>query len=476
MMQAFVAYTMKKYEFIWFHKVICEYLDKLARGEIMKLMIFVPPQHGKSQLSSRHFPAFLLGRDPTTKIAVTSFSGRLAADFNRDIKNIIRGSEYAELFPETRLNVAGVQGATNEINRSEQFETVIHRGGVKAVGIKGDLTGSPVDVGIIDDPFKGRQEANSATTRNFVWNWYQDVFKARLHDGSKQLMLFTRWHEDDLAGRILNPKSEYYDEEEAKEWTVLALPAIKEATKPLPQAEDIDDPREIGQALWEGKHGAAKYKLMKRINPTGYNSLAQQRPTAQEGNKIKESWFRIEKESELPFDIRSVKADFYIDGAYTEQTKNDPTALGSSYFHKANKTLYIFNCVSIRKELYELLKFFKPYVLSNGYKATSIVNIELKASGYPLKSMLSKVEHGGFNCRGIPNKVVALGKMNRVENTSPFLVGGRVVLVWGSWIRDFIDECKSFPNGVHDDRLDLLCYMVHEHFIKNKDAGGASYV
>lgn len=351
------------------------------------------------------------------------------------------------------------------------FETVGHRGFLKAVGVGSGLTGTPLDIGIVDDPFKDRAEANSQTIRDKVWSWYQDVFCTRLHNNSKQLMLFTRWHEDDIAGRILNPKNPCYDAEEAAEWVVIALPALKESTPPIDCAIDVDDPREIDEALWENRHSAEKYKKRRRINPTGFQSLDQQRPSAAEGNKIKREWFRIMKENELPFNPQNIAADFWIDGAFTEKTQNDETALMSCYFNKSDNNLYIFNCHGVRKELYELLKYFKPYVRSNNYAPQSNVFIELKASGYPLKSMLSKIEYGGFNARGVNDKVVALGKYNRVENSEPFLASGKVVLVEGGWNSPFIDQCAEFPNGLHDDMVDDLTYAIHKYFIKKSESG-----
>jgi len=252
------------------------------------------------------------------------------------------------------------------------------------------------------------------------------------------------------------------------------LPALKEETPPIPDAIDVGDPREIDEALWEVRHSAKKYVKRRRINPTGFQSLDQQRPTAEGGNKIREEWFEFMHEAELPFNPSEVAADFFIDGAFTEKTENDETGLLSGYYHKGTDKLYVFNCSGVRKELYELLKYFKPYVKQNKYGVRSSVYIELKASGYPLKSMLSKPEFGGFNTRKVNPKVEALGKFNRVESVEPFLASGKVVLVKGGWNRLFVDQCKSFPNGTHDDMVDVLCYAIFKYFIK-KSEGGVSY-
>lgn len=470
----FVKFTKRDYDFQWYQLEICRYLDKLESGEIKKLMIFIPPQHGKSELSSRRLPSYILGRNPKAKIVVASYSASLSSSFNRDCQKIMEDKTYRILFPETKLNTTGSRDTSGELRNNNIFETVGYKGFLKTVGVRGSLTGATVDYGIVDDPFKDRAEANSKIIRDKVWEWYQDVFLTRLHNDSRQLLLFTRWHEDDIAGRILNPKSKYYNKEEAEEWTVIAIPGLKEETKPLKQAIEINDPRKIGDALWEKRHSKKRLNRIKKINPPGFNSLYQQRPTAQEGNKIKREWFIIRGKNELPFNINNISPDYFIDGAFTDKTQNDETAIGSFYFNKADGNLYVINAIGMRKELYELLKFIKPYVKKNYYKPTSSIFIELKASGHPIKSMLRKVEYGGFNARGINNKVVALGKYNRVENSEPFLASGRVILVKGEWNNTFIEQCVAFPNDAHDDLVDILTYAIHKYLIK-KSGGGVSY-
>lgn len=464
----FIKYTYKDYDAQWFHVKICEYLDKLHKGEIKKLMIFVPPQHGKSEISSRRFPAYVLGQNPDTKIGVCSYSATMAEGFNRAMQMIIDEPKYNALFPDTKLNASRVSNGTTTgyIRNTEMFEVVGHRGFVKTVGVGGSLTGTPLDLGIIDDPFKDRIEANSKTYRDRVWGWYQDVFCTRLHNDSKQLMLFTRWHEDDLAGRILDPKNPHYDAQEASEWTVIALPALKEELPPISCALDIGDPREIDEALWESKHSAEKYYKRRRINPTGFMSLDQQRPSAVGGNKLKEEFFTIMKEAELPFDLNSIKADFFVDGAYTEKVKNDPTGLMSCYFNKKDRKLYVLNAHGIRKELAGFLEYFKQYAGLNSWKPSSTVFIEPKASGKDMKSMLRKVEYGAFNVTEIPDDAVKLGKWNRAELAEPILLSSRIVLVEGGWNKAFLTELGEFPNGTHDDLVDVLTYAIWWYFIR----------
>lgn len=462
----FATYVDGEAETIWFHKLIYDYLDKWVEGDIKKLAIFLPPQHGKSRMSSVITPAKILGKYPKSKIVVASYSDQNASKFNRSCQDIIDSKEFKDLYPNVVLPAKGVD-TTNELRNNTFFETVGFKGYYKAVSVQGALTGFTIDYGIIDDPIKDRKQANSKTYRDNIWDWYNDVFKTRLHNNSSQLMLFTRWHEDDLAGRLFDPKNPNYNEDEAKEWTVIAIPALKEETKALKIAVDIPDPRKVGEALWEEKHSREKYERRKITNPQSFASLDQQRPSPAEGNKIKREWFNIISPNALPFNPLQVKKDFWIDGAFTDKMENDESAQMTCSFYKGD--LYIFECSGVRKELKEYLDFIVPYLKSAGYRPTSEVFIELKASGYGFYSMLRSQQYGKFNCRKINPKVVQYGKINRAENSQPTLASGKVFLVQGGWNEAFIDQCCNFPNDIHDDMLDLLCYAIHHYFIDEED-------
>ena len=454
----FITYTKLDYDIQWFHKLICDKLDALLDGSLgkNKLMIFVPPQHGKSEISSRRFPAYALGKDPSLKIAICSYSQDLASGFNRNIQQIIDDKAFQDLFPDTKLNSTNTSTDLSRgvLRNSSIFEIVKYGGFLKSVGVGGSLTGTPVDFGIIDDPFKDRAEARSKTIRDNVWAWYEDVFSTRLHNGSKQLLLFTRWHEDDLAGRIL--------EREAEQWEVVAIPAIKEQSKPLPQAIDINDPRAIDEALWEAKHSAERILKVREFSPLTFNSLYQQRPSAQEGNMMKRDWFQVLE----VYNPNNYKFDVYIDGAYTSNTNNDPTALMIIASNKLESI--IINSTTVHFELYQLLEFIPKYFEVHNISKKARVFVEPKASGKSIVSMLKKLS---FNAIEIPNKVVSLGKISRVEDCSPSLQAGKVSILKGNWNEKFLDEVVSFPNASHDDQVDNLCYAVFEQFISPPKIG-----
>ncbi len=170
----------------------------------------MPPQHGKSELCSRRLPAKLIGDNPNRRIAVISYNISFGKKFLREIKRIIQSEEYNSLY---KINLSN--GFDGYINTSEEFEIPHHEGSIIGTGIGGGLTGRPVDIGIIDDPYKDAQDAWSETIRKNVKDWYDTVFRTRLHNDSQQLITLTRWHPEDLAGWLL--------ENEPDEWEVVIV-------------------------------------------------------------------------------------------------------------------------------------------------------------------------------------------------------------------------------------------------------------
>lgn len=474
-MKSFAPAVFKGYTVEWFHEVMCDVLDKLSKREIRKLMVFVPPQHGKSTLSSELFPAKLLGNNPDEKIIIGCYNKTKATEFVAKAKRVVKSESYNEIFPDTR--VSGKDAADYfEVNEGEGF--------IKAAGMDSGVTGTSATTIIIDDPFKGRNEANSITMRNRVWNTYCDDFSTRISDDKGVvLMLFTRWHDDDIAGRIIDPNNPYYDPEEAKEWTVVVLQGLKEKTKPSIATLDIDDPRATGQALWEVKHGRKKLEKIKRTRPTSFYSLYQQVPTVPEGDMIKRKWFPILRPNELPFNMDSVTWDLWIDGAWTKKETdkrkkaNDPddTGVSYTYFDKKKKMLYLRKAYGVAKEIEKLLPYLDSHARANGITSRSKAHIEMKASGFAIKPLLFE---RGYNTVRINNKHVALGKFNRVEQSEPFLASNRVVLIkeeGETWIEPFLNQCAGFPNAPHDDLVDVLTYPIMKYFVSGKRTAKTTY-
>jgi hypothetical protein len=321
--QKFVTFTKSDYLVNWHHAILCEKLQLFAEGKIKKLMVFMPPQHGKSELTSRRLPAYLLGLRPTLKIIGCSYSADLSKAFNRDVQRIIDGDEYPLIFPDTTLNSSNVKTSAkgSYLRNADLFEIVNHRGFYKSVGVGGSLTGTPADIGIIDDPVKDKVEAESPTYRARVWDWYTNVFLTRMHNDSQQLITLTRWNKDDLAGRILARMNKKND------WVVLSLPAIKR-TPTIPE-----DMRLIGEALWPAKHSLERILEIEESAPMTFSALYQQDPETSSELKIYPKW-RTCKPKE--YDKIDLDVCYGIDFGFT-----NPSAVIELKVDEAGKKLYI---------------------------------------------------------------------------------------------------------------------------------------
>lgn len=261
----FVIATNESYIWNWHHILVASKLELFAQGKIKKLAIFLPPQHGKSELSSRRLPAYLLGKDPNKKVAIVGYEQTFTSGFNRDIQRIITSDEYKEIFPNTKISERNNRTIDTWLRNSDVFEIIGHKGSLRTVGVGGPLTGNKVDIMIIDDPVKNMVEAESSTIQLRNYDWYLSVAKSRLHANSQSLILQTRWNKEDLAGKI------FKDE---KDWQIVTIPAIKENNF------DVSDLREIGEVLWEKQRTKEETLSILHASPKIYYCQHQQQPQA----------------------------------------------------------------------------------------------------------------------------------------------------------------------------------------------------
>ena len=279
---SFTRHTLPSFAPAPFHLAYYEVLTRFALGEIKKLMITMPPQHGKSEGATRRLPAFVLGQDPDKRIAIVSYNAIKARKFNRELQRIMDDDRYYELFPQTLL--AGQasyqeQGrrSRNYAGNSDECEIVGYQGSFKTIGVGGSLTGEPVDMLIMDDLYKDAASAWSPVIRQNVADWYDTVASTRLHNDSQQLLVFTRWHMEDLAGRLLEQEGVYDPIENPQGWLLVSFPAIQNR----PPSEQ--DPRAEGEPLWPERHSLEKLLEIKGRSPTVFESLYQQNPQPSQG-------------------------------------------------------------------------------------------------------------------------------------------------------------------------------------------------
>lgn len=271
-----------RYQLEWFHAAIAGKLEagyhKLMSGQDVRMMIFMPPRHGKSDQATQKFPSWVLGKNPAIPIMVSSYSDELATDFGRLTRDVMQSPQYRIMYP-TRLRQDAK--ATGKWLTEEG-------GSYSAVGVGGALTGRGFKIGIVDDPFKNREEADSPTIRDSRYKWYQSTFSTREEGNSMIIFILTRWHDDDLAGRILK------DAEEAKkrgepyeEWDIIEYKAI---------ATEDEEYRKEGEALWPAKFSLDKLMAKKAVMGSyEFSALYQQTPVDEENRKFKQAWFRYRR-------------------------------------------------------------------------------------------------------------------------------------------------------------------------------------
>ncbi len=265
-----------------FHRTYYRLLEAFAEGRVRRLIVTMPPQHGKSMGATTLLPAYLLGLDPDLRVAIASYSASLASRFNRRVQRVLDSTEYGELFPETRLK----QGSrpTGYIRTADEAEVVGHQGSILSVGREGSLTGNRVDCFILDDLYKDAMEANSPLIRDNCWEWYTSVVKTRMHNLSRELIVFTRWHEEDLIGTLMRlepvvPFTSWAQLEALPKegWLHLNFEAIHRS-----EPSEVD-PRAVGEALWPERQSVELLEAKRRLDPLRFECMYQGHPSAAEG-------------------------------------------------------------------------------------------------------------------------------------------------------------------------------------------------
>jgi len=382
-------------------------------------MLLMPPRHGKSELASRRFPAFYLGRHPEKQIASVSASADLASDFGRDVRNLIQSPEYAALF-DTRL--------AEDSQARNKWHT--NRGGIYySLGVGGQFMGRGADVLLIDDPFANMAEAQSELTRKNVWEWYTGTAYNRLQPGGAIVVINHRMHEDDLSGRLLAQQAAGGDK-----WEVVDLPAI--------DAE--------GKALWpEAYPIEALERIQRNSLPRFWSALYQQRPAPEEGDYFKADWFRtydaLPPRSEMQVYGGSDYAVTADGGDYTVHAVVGLDADGRMYLldiwrRQAASDVWV-------EAFCDLVKEWKPigWAEEKGQIASGVG---------PLIDVRSRARQAFVHREAFPTRG---DKAIRAQS-----IRGRVALDGlyvprnAPWLAELRSELLHFPAGKHDDQVDAL--------------------
>jgi predicted phage terminase large subunit-like protein len=405
------------------HRLLIEKLEAVERGDIPRLMVFMPPGSAKSFYASVMFPAWFLGRNPLKNVIAASYAQELADKFGRKVRGIVSSADWRDIFG---------NGLSKESTAAGRW--ALESGGeYYAVGLQGGITGFRADLGIIDDPVKSREEAESATIREKVKAAYKDDFWTRLKPGAAVILIMTRWHGDDLGG-FLQKEAEAGGER----WDVLSLPMLAEVNDPLGRAE--------GEPLWP-EWFTGEMIAEARRDSRKWSALYQQRPVPLEGGIFKGHWFaRYQSPRD---DYEQIVQSW--DTAYKPGQLNDPSCCTTWGVRKDGYDLLDVLC---RRLEYPDLK---ARVLEHAADwQPSAVLIEDKASG---QSLLQDLR------RETTLPLIAIqpkgDKLTRASAVSAMVEAGLIALPQhAAWLTDFEMELMSFPNAPHDDRVDSLSQFL----------------
>ncbi len=458
----FAQYMQPSFQPTRFHIAYYRILEMFARGHIRKLIIQAPPQHGKSQGSSRFLPAYMLGLDPDLKIVICSYAATIAKDFNRDVQRLIDCNEYRAVFPDTALNGSNVVTiANNYLRNSDVFEIVNHLGSLRVVGRGGSLTSKTVDVMIYDDLYKDSQEANSPQIRQSSWDWFTKVAQTRLHNDSRELIVFTRWHPEDIIGKITETKQVIkaerwsdFDDVPADAWVLVNFEAIKTGNP-----TEIDE-RESGEPLWANRHSLERLLAQRELDPVGFQCLYQGDPGNAEGKLYQPFKTWVEKSDWGTY----IRTGCYVDVA----DEGDDFLFAASYdIYKSDNQIY-----NERTKRFEPLLFALITDIEFTDESTDVTTVTvprlINANGVQ-KSWIESNNGGSQYEKVVKKKVRAItvpfyqgqNKESRIVTNAPF-VNQHIIMPFGwetrypKFYNHITGFLRKFDANAHDDDADGL--------------------
>jgi|HubBroStandDraft_6_1064221.scaffolds.fasta_scaffold00012_123 predicted phage terminase large subunit-like protein len=450
----FIALLEPSYEQTRHTRVLCDHLEAVERGEIDRLVVMMPPRHGKTMHVSQALPAWALGRNPRRQIILASYGAELAEGNSRKARAYLRSDRWP------------FECTVSEESRAQNRWQTDAGGILIATGCEGGLTGYGADLLIIDDPIRDRADAESESLRERLWQWYSDVARTRLMPNGRVILCQTRWHDDDLAGRILSSG-------DGKRWTVLSLPAIAEEGDALG--------REPGEALWPERFPANALPSVERgeISSSSFSSLYQQNPVPMGGAIFAPAWFehrydqlprsRVEPNTAQYEVVRQVRMENCLiehrpydppplvviqacDSAWKTGLTNDRSCIATLASDMVD--IYVTDVwfgrlqfPDLRRVMVELFEKHQP----------SRLYVEEASSGFALVSDLRA-------STGIPIIGVPPGRESkeaRAESVTGFFEAGRVKFPRNAtWMQELLGEFLRFPYGRHDDIVDAVCMGV----------------
>lgn len=403
-----------------------EFRQQLENGERPILLIQAPPQHGKS-VQITDFIAWMAGHNPDLRVIYASYSERLGVRANLALQRIYDSPKYQGVFPDTRISERNTVTISSQTLRNREIlEYVGREGYFRNTTVRGAITGEGLDLGIIDDPIKNREEANSQTIRDKTWDWFTDDFESRFSDRAGVLGIMTRWHVDDPFGRMQKHNDRVQ---------VLRYPAI---------AENDETHRKAGEPLFP-EHKSLEFLLQRKsdMHAANFEALYQQNPIVLGGDIFRDGWWQYYR-GDVEFEYRKI----FADTAQKTGQQNDYSVF-QLWGYKSGQA-YLVDQMRGKYEAPELLKAARAFWNKhNSMNRIRSFEVEDKVSGTGLIQTLQRER--------IPVKGIQRGKdkVTRALDAAPMIETGNVFLPEGApWLKDYISEFSAFPNGAHDDQVD----------------------
>ena len=420
----FVKHMWPEFVEGYHHKIIAEKFNKIATGEIKRLIVNMPPRHTKSEFASNYLPAWMIGKNPNLKIIQTTHTAELAVRFGRKAKNLIDSPEYQEVFKTKLQEDSKAAGRWETEGGGEYF----------AAGVGGAITCRGADLLIIDDPHK-EQDAMSKEGFDKAYEWYTSGPRQRLQPGGAIVVVMTRWSTKDLTGCLIHGQKEV----KGDQWELIEFPAIMPSGLPVwPEYWKLDELEKVEATLPIAK----------------WNAQWMQAPTAEEGAIIKREWWQDWPHENPPVTEFIIQS---YDTAFLKKETADYSAITTWGMFRDDENQMHIILLDAEKDRYEFPELRRVAHESFLFWRPQMVLIEAKASGIPLTHELSRM--------GIPVVNYTPSKGNdkhvRVNTVAPFFESGRV---WApmhkQYAQEVIEECASFPNGSHDDYVDSMTQAI----------------
>lgn len=398
----------------WHHEVIAKHLDEIADGKSKRLIISLPPRHGKSFLISQHFPTFYLGRNPKHNIISTAYNQTLAEDFGVYVKNLLMSEEYKTIFP---VNV-------DISSKSKRRFSLTEGGNYYAIGRGGPITGRGGNLIIIDDLIKNEHEARSETHRKAILEWYKNTLRTRLMPNGSIIIVQTRWHQQDLIGELLNNSKE--------EWEYIKIPAINEFNQPLwPEMY----PLEVLETI------------RKEVGTITFEGLYQQEPTVTQGYMIDVDWIQRYRLDDLP----KIVHDSIITFDLTFKGSKDTDYVVGQKWSKLGADYYLVDMIRERADFTKTLFHMKHFI--NKHKDCTNIVIEDAANASAVYSTIKQ------HVSGVRLWKPQTSKEARLMAVAPLFEAKNIYIPKDEKYDIFVSELLGFPLAAHDDTVDA-CSMA----------------